>query len=370
MINEEYLSYVDYLKSINFEEKLKILKEKYKDRKVVLFGTGVFLDAILDTYNITEYLNVIGISDKRINEDKPSGYKGFNVYKPLALRALNFSIILDTNILFEDTKKFLQKNYYVKKSIIIEKIIQIPLKEKLELLKNKIYAVFKFLIASKNIFKTIKYSLICTTEEITSKTNYIRKLREIKTNKKPIRTVFICSDVQHTEFVGLYNLLYFDKDFKVFPIIITPDNLLDVEDIDEEKMKKELQIFEDFNTKVIDGIERDTKELACLHAFKPDLIFYQKPIYIKDDFNPAKMSKQALTFSIEYEIKQADFTAIGSKYFRKQVSNLWKVFVNNEDDKNLYSEYTDTQNKNIVKVINKNLNSGIIYFLKKTLNLN
>ena len=50
-----------------------------------------------------------------------------------------------------------------------------------------------------------------------------------------------------------------------------------------------------------------------------------------------------------------------------QVSNLWKIFVNNKEDKDLYSEYTDIQNKDIVKVINKNLNAGIVKFLKKCL---
>ena len=75
IINEEYLSYVDYLKSVNFEKILNNLKAKYADKKVILFGTGVLLDAILDNYNITEYLNIIGISDKRAEESNATTYK-------------------------------------------------------------------------------------------------------------------------------------------------------------------------------------------------------------------------------------------------------------------------------------------------------
>ena len=41
-INEEYLSYIDYLKSIDFDRKLEILRDKYADKKVVLFGVAYF----------------------------------------------------------------------------------------------------------------------------------------------------------------------------------------------------------------------------------------------------------------------------------------------------------------------------------------
>lgn len=366
-MNEEYLSYVDYLKSLNFEKKLEILKEKYAEKKIILFGMGVLLDAIIDNYDLKKYLNIVGISDKKITKDESYEYKGFNVYKPLALSALNFNAILDTSILFENTKKYLKKSSYIKRNITIEKFIQISLSEKLNYYKEKLLNSFAYLITSKNLYKTFKYFLFCSANEIASKTNYIKNLRRIQKSDKPIRTAFICSDTQNTEFVGLYNLLYFDKDFKMFPIIIIPDNLLDKDVINEEKMKQNLEFFNSFNIKIIDGIDRQTRELVCLHAFKPDLIFYQKPIHIKDDFNPYVMSENALTFTIEYFIKNANFTSMGSKYFRKQVSNLWKIFVNNKEDKDLYSEYTDIQNKDIVKVINKNLNAGIVKFLKKCL---
>lgn len=369
-MNEEYLSYVDYLKSLNFENKLEILKEKYADKKIILFGMGLLLDAIIDNYDLKKYLNIVGISDKRINDDKSYDYKGFNVYRPIALRALKFNVILDTGILFGDTKKYLKSNYCVKKNIVIDKLIQIPFTEKLDNCIDKLENSFEYLKESKNIFYTVKYLILCNSNEIKAKANYIKNLKRLQKSDKPIRTAFICSDIKNTEFVGLYNLLYFDKDFKLFPIIIIPDNLLETDNIDEEKMKKNLDFFNEFNLKIIDGIDRETGELACLHAFKPDLIFYQKPIHIKDNFNPYKMSENALTFSIEYLIKDADFTSMGSKYFRKQISGMWKIFVNNEEDKNLYSEYTDIQHKNIVKSIDKNLNAGIVKFLKKCLNRN
>lgn len=369
-MNEEYLSYVDYLKSVNFKQKLEILKEQYEGKKIVLFGMGLFLDAILDNYDIKNYLNVIGISDKHIVDDRASEYKGFNVYKPLALRALKFNVVLDTNISFTDTKKFLKKNFYINRFISVDKIIQIPFREHFQNVICKCKSTFKYLFASKNIILACKYFFICSTQEIISKTNYIKKLKQIRNSNKPIRTVFICSDIHHTDFIGLYNLLYFDKDFKMFPLIIVTDNLLESEPINEDIMQKNLELLKNFKIDAIDDMDRTTKKLISLQAFKPDLIFYQKPIHIKDDFNPYKISEMALTFTVEYAISNANFTTLGSKYFRKQVSNLWKVFVGNKDDQNLYSEYTDTQNKDVVMVVSKNINSGIVKFLKKTLNRN
>lgn len=363
-MNEEYLSYVDYLKSVNFEKKLEILGKKYDGKKIVLFGIGMFLDAILDNYDIKKYLNIIGISDKRFDDDQDADYKGFNTYKPLALRALKFNVVLDTNILFEDTKKYLKKNYYINKYISVEKIIQIPFSERLDNLKLKIKSIYNYLTASKNIFTTIKYSILCNSQELICKTNYIKKLKAIRASLKPIRTVFVCSDIMHTDFVGLYNLLYFDKDFKVFPIIVIPDILLDTELINEDAMQKKIEYFKVFNMDIIDGIDRETRELACIHAFKPDLIFYQKPIHIKDDFNPLNMSEIALTFTVEYATSKADFASLGSEYFRKQVSNLWKVFVNSKEDANLYAEYTNIKNKDIIKHVNKNMNTSIVKTLK------
>jgi hypothetical protein len=256
----------------------------------------------------------------------------------------------------------------VKKNIKIDKFIQIPISETISNVFNKQKAIYKYLFASKNIFKTIQYSINSTTDELTSKYNYIKNLNRLQKSKKPIKVAFVCSDITHTDFVGLYNLIYFDKDFKIFPIIIIPDNLIDSETINEEKMQRMTSFFASFDMKVIDGVDRQTKELACIHAFKPDLVFYQKPIHIKSDFNPIKMSKNALTFTIEYDVRNEDSATIGSKYFHKQVSNMWKIFINNSQDKKLYEEYTNIQNKDIAKIVTKNINTATLKYLKKAFN--
>lgn len=369
IINEEYLSYVDYLKSINFANILENLKKKYANKKVVLFGTGVLLDAILDNYNVTEYLNVIGVSDKRVETTEENAtYKNFNLYKPFSLRALSVNVVLDTSVLFDKSAKFLRQNFYVKKSVEISPMIQIPFADKVKNFVEKQKASFNYLLESKNLLDSARYYFSLNSQELISKTNYLKKLKKIRKSKEPLKIAFLCEDIKHTDFIGLYNLLRYDKDFKVFPIIITPCQLLESEEINEESMQRAVDFFKTYDLQVIDGWDRETGTIPCIHAFKPDLIFYQRPIFIKDDFSPYVMSKQALTFNVEYDTRNADFAALGSRYFRKHVSTLWKVFVNNQEDRKLYEEYTDITNKDVVKVVSKNINVSIVKYLKNTLN--
>ena len=70
--------------------------------------------------------------------------------------------------------KFLKKNYYINKYIVVDKIIQIPLSEKFHKLQTKLKSIYDYLVASKNIFTTIKYSFLCTSQELICKTNYIK----------------------------------------------------------------------------------------------------------------------------------------------------------------------------------------------------
>lgn len=368
IINEEYLSYVDYLKSINFANILENLKKKYANKKVVLFGTGVLLDAILDNYNVSEYLNIIGVSDKRVEDKEENAtYKDFNLYKPFSLRALSVNVVLDTSVLFEKSAKFLRQNFYVKKSVEISPMIQIPFVDKLKGFAEKQKASIKYLIESKNVFDFVKYYFSLNAQELVSKTNYLKKIKEIKKSKAPLKVAFLCEDIKHTDFVGLYDLISADKAFRVFPIIITPNQLLETEEVNEDSINRAIEFFKTYNLQVIDGWDKETGTIPCVHAFKPDLIFYQCPIYVKDDFSPYVMSKQALTFNVEYDTRNADFAALGSGYFKKHVSNLWKVFVNNDEDRKLYEEYTNITNKDVVKVVSKNINASIVKYLKKTL---
>lgn len=371
-MNEIYLSYVDYLKSVNFEKKLEELKQKYQNKRILLFGTGLFLDAILDNYNIKNYLNVIGISDYKYRY-KTIEYKGINIYTPVATNTLGINVILNTEFNPKWKKRFSKEKEIKKEHIKINHIVQFSIKDYYLKFLNKTKSIYKYLVAGKNIFKTFYYSLLCKAEELNSRANYIKKIKKLKEDKtKKIRTVFLCENAKNTEFVSIYNKMKNDDNFKVLPIIILPENLLEKDEINTKAIEQQIEAFKIFNIEAIDGIDRDNKTLSCLHAFKPDLIFYQNPIFIKDDYSPEKVSEKALTISMPVDYAKINENTWNNDYTKKKVSNIWKMFTLEKIHKKTYAKLTGLEFKHIIESINSVYNIGelITDKIKKELNRN
>ena len=77
--NKEYDDYIKFFRKCGFEKRLKNLSRKYKDKKVLLYGNGIFFDALVDSYDLNSYFNVVGVSDIRYLNNKPDTYKNFKV---------------------------------------------------------------------------------------------------------------------------------------------------------------------------------------------------------------------------------------------------------------------------------------------------
>ncbi len=68
----------EFLKSKNFQTKIDELAEKYKNKKIIIYGAGITFDIIKRNYDISK-LNIIGVADKKFNDgDKYHGYKAYN----------------------------------------------------------------------------------------------------------------------------------------------------------------------------------------------------------------------------------------------------------------------------------------------------
>ncbi len=78
---DEIISY-NYLEKLKFAKHLKFLKKKLKDKTVVIYGAGVFFEAINKYYDLSE-LNIVGISDLRYSSHKEN--ETFLKYKVYSL---------------------------------------------------------------------------------------------------------------------------------------------------------------------------------------------------------------------------------------------------------------------------------------------
>ena len=94
-IKEEALSY-NYLCKYNFSKTLPKLVKRLKGKKVLLYGAGIFLEAILKFYDLSE-LNIIGIADKRfdiLEEDSDEKFQGYKAYGTEYIKELNPDYVL------------------------------------------------------------------------------------------------------------------------------------------------------------------------------------------------------------------------------------------------------------------------------------
>ena len=80
---------IEYVEKFNFAKHLEKLKRKLKNKTVVIYGAGVFFQAIKKHYDLNS-INIIGVSDKKFEEhEENQEWQGYRVYAPSELRELS-----------------------------------------------------------------------------------------------------------------------------------------------------------------------------------------------------------------------------------------------------------------------------------------
>lgn len=73
---DEHLELLDKYK---FKKQLKKLENKLKDKKILIYGSGIFFKKIQDNYDLSK-LNIVAISDKKYSpEDEYKKDFGYNI---------------------------------------------------------------------------------------------------------------------------------------------------------------------------------------------------------------------------------------------------------------------------------------------------
>ena len=82
-----------YLKFVNEQKYINQLAKKYKDKKILIYGTGTIAEHIFNNYDLSK-LNIIAVSDKKYVSR--SSYKGYIAVKPEEIKELKPDVILFT----------------------------------------------------------------------------------------------------------------------------------------------------------------------------------------------------------------------------------------------------------------------------------
>lgn len=116
MNEKTYAAFLKFLKENNFQKKLDNLAKKYKNKKVIIYGTGFCFDVVNENFNLSE-INIIGISDIKFDDENNSdikNYKNYTIIKP--------SKIVENNpdVIFIFTQEYFRVEDYFAKTLFKE----------------------------------------------------------------------------------------------------------------------------------------------------------------------------------------------------------------------------------------------------------
>lgn len=106
-------AFLKFSKEQNFQKRIDNLAKKYKGKKIVFYGAGLFSDVICENFDISK-LNIIGVSDlkyEKMNEITEN-YKSFPMIKPSEITKYKPDVVL---ILLQEY--FRAENYFKKELI-------------------------------------------------------------------------------------------------------------------------------------------------------------------------------------------------------------------------------------------------------------
>ena len=337
-MSSEYSYWQDFFKSEKFKKQLNSLNRKLKNKKVVLYCNGIYFDALTDLYNLSEYFFVIGVSDIRYEQNYETSYKGYRCIKPSELMQSGADCVIVSSPNPDFIKEYLLKNNLVKSEIL-------PLYKSKQNVFFHSRLIFEYLKTTENLYRSIKYGLFCTDEELQTKLNYEKVLHRIKDlvkSGKQLRVVFVCEENQKWGYQFVYEIMKKNPLFEVLPIILYPIISKNRVEFTQEKNK---EFFTKQGIESVDGYDYDGKTKINLKTFEPDIVFYQQPWYLEGENHPVNLSKYALTIMIPYGYTTLSEKNWGSDAVRRVYSNLWMFFSESKYHNNFYKKAAGMRHK-------------------------
>ena len=103
-------TYAEILNRLDFCAHLKPLEQKFKTKKIIVYGAGILFDFIVDNYDLSK-LNLVAVADKRFETNPVETYKGYKAISPNQLQAEKADLILIANTYPVKIKQHLEKTY-------------------------------------------------------------------------------------------------------------------------------------------------------------------------------------------------------------------------------------------------------------------
>ncbi len=114
---------LNYLYKHNFDKTLPKLLKKLKNKRVVFYGAGVYLELIKKYFDISS-INVIAISDKKFENSDISEYLGYKTCAPKQIKALNPDYVIMTTKFYINIFEYLNDDLLKGSKIKIKPLVR------------------------------------------------------------------------------------------------------------------------------------------------------------------------------------------------------------------------------------------------------
>ena len=84
--------YLDFYRQINAQKQLDNIKEKFKDKKIVIYGAGLMSQILFKNFDLSK-LNIIAICDNKYNKKSDEKFFSYSTLSPNELKESDFDII-------------------------------------------------------------------------------------------------------------------------------------------------------------------------------------------------------------------------------------------------------------------------------------
>lgn len=114
---------LNYLYKHNFDKTLPKLLKRLKNKKVVFYGAGVYLELIKKYFDISS-LNVIAISDKKFENMEESEFLGYKTCSPDKIKDLNPDYVIITTKFYINIFEYLNDDLLKGTKIKIKPLVR------------------------------------------------------------------------------------------------------------------------------------------------------------------------------------------------------------------------------------------------------
>lgn len=87
------MDHLEFFNEVNAQKQIDRLAKKYKNKRVIIYGAGIYYQTLADNYDLSQ-LNIVGICDKKFETGKTSNNTPYTPLAPEELNEIDFDVIL------------------------------------------------------------------------------------------------------------------------------------------------------------------------------------------------------------------------------------------------------------------------------------